>query len=58
VHSSAGWRAEQDAIGEYLDGYGTHQPDKLKAERRRIADALDAEAPGTPAAPVRAAAAS
>jgi phosphoenolpyruvate carboxykinase (GTP) len=55
---NAGWRAEQDAIGEYLDGYGAHQPDKLKAERQRIADALDAEARGGAAAPVRAAAAS
>jgi phosphoenolpyruvate carboxykinase (GTP) len=57
---NAGWRAEQDAIGEYLDGYGSHQPDKLKAERQRIADALDARAPGAGAgaAPIRAAAAS
>jgi phosphoenolpyruvate carboxykinase (GTP) len=52
----AGWRKEQDAIGEYLDGYGTHQPDKLKAERQRVADALDAAAGD--AAPTRAAAAS
>jgi phosphoenolpyruvate carboxykinase (GTP) len=48
---TAGWRAEQDAIGEYLDGYGAHQPDRLKAERQRIAGALDAEAPGAEAAP-------
>jgi phosphoenolpyruvate carboxykinase (GTP) len=52
----AGWRKEQDAIGEYLDGYGTHQPDKLKAERQRVIDALDAGAGD--AAPTRAAAAS
>jgi phosphoenolpyruvate carboxykinase (GTP) len=52
----AGWRKEQDAIGEYLDGYGTHQPDKLKAERQRVVDALDAGAGD--AAPTRAAAAS
>ncbi|MGH8216501.1 MAG: phosphoenolpyruvate carboxykinase domain-containing protein, partial [Rhodanobacteraceae bacterium] len=54
---NAGWRAEQDAIGDYLDSYGAHQPDKLKAERQRIADALDAEA-GAAAPPIRAAAAS
>ncbi|HET9817957.1 MAG TPA: phosphoenolpyruvate carboxykinase (GTP) [Rhodanobacteraceae bacterium] len=52
----AGWRKEQDAIGEYLDGYGPHQPGKLKAERQRVVDALDAGAGG--AAPARAAAAS
>ncbi|MGH8161197.1 MAG: phosphoenolpyruvate carboxykinase domain-containing protein, partial [Gammaproteobacteria bacterium] len=52
----AGWREEQDASGEYLDSYGAHQPDKLKAERKRVADALDAEAGD--AAPARAAAAS
>jgi phosphoenolpyruvate carboxykinase (GTP) len=52
----AGWREEQDAIGKYLDDYGTHQPDKLKAERQRVADELDAEAGD--AAPARAAAVS
>jgi phosphoenolpyruvate carboxykinase (GTP) len=41
---NAGWREEIAAIGEYLNGYGSHQPDPIKAERQRVADALDAQA--------------
>jgi phosphoenolpyruvate carboxykinase (GTP) len=33
----AGWRAEIDAIGEYLQGYGERTPPGLIAEQRRIA---------------------
>ena len=35
-----GWRQEFAGIGEYLDGYGARMPGALKAEQRRIADAL------------------
>jgi phosphoenolpyruvate carboxykinase (GTP) len=35
-----GWRAEIDAIGEYLHGYGERAPARLVAEHRRIADLL------------------
>ncbi|HEY9111957.1 MAG TPA: phosphoenolpyruvate carboxykinase (GTP), partial [Rhodanobacteraceae bacterium] len=47
----AEWRDEQAAIGEYLAAFGSHLPDKLKAEHRRIVDALhtDAEPAATPA---------
>jgi len=38
------WREEETAIGEYLAGYGSHLPGKLKAEWQRIVDALDAAA--------------
>src|SRR6185437_13294119 len=41
---NAEWREEEAAIGEYLAGYGSHLPGKLKAERQRVADALDAAA--------------
>ncbi|GAB3030892.1 phosphoenolpyruvate carboxykinase (GTP) [Oleiagrimonas citrea] len=37
-----GWRDEMVAIGEYLDSYGDRMPAALKAERQRVADALDA----------------
>jgi len=50
------WRDEENAIGEYLAGYGSHLPGKLKAEQQRVAAALGAAAePAT--APVRKAAA-
>jgi phosphoenolpyruvate carboxykinase (GTP) len=35
-----GWQAEIAAIGEYLDGYGDHLPEKLRAEQQRVAEAL------------------
>ncbi|HVU80483.1 MAG TPA: phosphoenolpyruvate carboxykinase (GTP) [Rhodanobacteraceae bacterium] len=53
---NAEWREEEAAIGEYLAGYGSHLPGKLKAEQQRVADALDAAAEPA-AAPVRKAAA-
>ncbi|KGI78722.1 phosphoenolpyruvate carboxykinase (GTP) [Oleiagrimonas soli] len=36
-----GWRDEMVAIGEYLDSYGARMPEALKAERQRVADALE-----------------
>ncbi|HET6586484.1 MAG TPA: phosphoenolpyruvate carboxykinase (GTP) [Oleiagrimonas sp.] len=36
-----GWKQELAAIGEYLDSYGSHCPERLKAEHQRVADALD-----------------
>nr|WP_255783970.1 phosphoenolpyruvate carboxykinase (GTP) [Lysobacter chinensis] len=36
----AGWKAEFDSIGEYLDGYGSRMPQALKAEQQRIAGLL------------------
>ncbi len=35
-----GWRREFEAIGEYLDEYGSRTPAALRAERERIAAAL------------------
>jgi len=35
-----GWTAEIAAIGEYLDGYGSHLPENLRAEQQRVAQAL------------------
>ena len=35
-----GWRAEIEAIGEYLQGYGARTPASLSAEHRRIAELL------------------
>jgi phosphoenolpyruvate carboxykinase (GTP) len=49
---NAEWREEEAAIGEYLAGYGSHLPGKLKAEQQRVAEALDAAAEPA-AAPVR-----
>jgi len=37
-----GWTEELRAIGLYLDGFGERIPAKLKAERTRVSDALDA----------------
>ena len=37
---AAGWRNEVDAIGSYLEGFGTRLPERLKQEQRRIAQAL------------------
>jgi len=51
-----GWQAEMASIGEYLDGYGDHLPEKLRAEQQRVAEALKREA-GESAAPARKAAA-
>jgi phosphoenolpyruvate carboxykinase (GTP) len=36
----AGWRAEFESLGEYLDGYGERVPSALRAEQQRIASAL------------------
>ena len=36
----AGWQAELDSIGEYLDEYGPRMPQALKDEQQRIARAL------------------
>ncbi len=36
----AGWKAEMESIGEYLDSYGERTPHALKAERARIAAQL------------------
>jgi phosphoenolpyruvate carboxykinase (GTP) len=35
-----GWKAEFAGIGDFLDEYGPRMPEALKAEQRRIADAL------------------
>jgi len=53
---TAEWRAEEAAVGEYLAQYGSHLPDRLKAEHQRIVAALNA-ASESAAAPVRKAAA-
>lgn len=37
-----GWIEELNAIGTYLDGYGERMPERLKAERRRVSEALEA----------------
>ncbi|HEX6614296.1 MAG TPA: phosphoenolpyruvate carboxykinase (GTP) [Rhodanobacteraceae bacterium] len=49
------WQAELAAIGEYLDGFGDRLPGQLRAEQRRIAEALKGRE--EPAAPARKAAA-
>ena len=36
----AGWKAEMESIGEYLDSYGERTPHALKAERAKIAAQL------------------
>ncbi len=36
-----GWKKEVADVGEYLDTYGDHCPERLKAERQRVADALE-----------------
>ncbi|TNJ33701.1 phosphoenolpyruvate carboxykinase (GTP) [Arenimonas terrae] len=36
----AGWKAEMESIGEYLDSYGERTPHVLKAERAKIAAQL------------------
>ncbi|HJT98004.1 MAG TPA: phosphoenolpyruvate carboxykinase (GTP) [Rhodanobacteraceae bacterium] len=36
-----GWRNEIASIGEYLDSFGARMPAKLRAEQRRVADAID-----------------
>ncbi|MAF84348.1 MAG: phosphoenolpyruvate carboxykinase (GTP) [Chromatiales bacterium] len=38
---SASWRDEMQAIGKYLQGYGSRLPEKLSAEHRKIAELLD-----------------
>lgn len=35
------WREEVADIGTYLDSFGARMPAKLKAEQRRVADAID-----------------
>jgi phosphoenolpyruvate carboxykinase (GTP) len=37
-----GWSEELRAIGLYLDGFGERMPERLKAERLRVSEALDA----------------
>ncbi|KQY49624.1 phosphoenolpyruvate carboxykinase (GTP) [Lysobacter sp. Root494] len=37
----AGWRAEFESIGEYLDGYGPRMPQLLRKEQQRITEALN-----------------
>ena len=39
---AAQWRRELDSIGEYLDSYGDHLPEVLRAEHRRVAAELAA----------------
>ena len=42
---AAGWQRELVDIGTYLDTYGSHTPECLRAEQRRVAEALAAAAP-------------
>jgi phosphoenolpyruvate carboxykinase (GTP) len=35
------WRAEISEIGAYLDSFGERTPENIKAEQRRVAEALD-----------------
>ncbi len=44
----AEWRDEQAAIGKYLESYGARLPAALKAEHRRIVEALEDEAEPAP----------
>jgi phosphoenolpyruvate carboxykinase (GTP) len=37
-----GWRVEIADIGTYLDSFGSHTPQRLREEQRRVAQALDA----------------
>jgi phosphoenolpyruvate carboxykinase (GTP) len=39
-YDRAGWQAEFEGIGAYLDEYGDRMPAALKAEQQRIAEAL------------------
>ena len=55
---NAEWREEEAAIGEYLAGYGSHLPGKLKAEQQRVADGLEVAAEPAAAPMPKAAAAS
>jgi phosphoenolpyruvate carboxykinase (GTP) len=41
---TAGWQAELEAIGEYLEGFAPRLPERLRQERQRVADALDGDA--------------
>jgi phosphoenolpyruvate carboxykinase (GTP) len=34
------WRAEISEIGAYLDSFGERTPENIKAEQRRVAEAL------------------
>ncbi|SEJ06776.1 phosphoenolpyruvate carboxykinase (GTP) [Frateuria terrea] len=40
---TAGWQAELDAIGAYLDTFGTRLPERLRQEQRRVASGLSAD---------------
>ena len=40
-----GWRAELDAIGEYLDTFGRRTPARLRTEQQRVAEALATATP-------------
>ncbi|NUR23200.1 phosphoenolpyruvate carboxykinase (GTP) [Frateuria sp.] len=39
---TAGWQAELNAIGEYLDSFGARMPRRLRQEQQRVAGALAA----------------
>jgi phosphoenolpyruvate carboxykinase (GTP) len=41
---TAGWQAELDAIGEYLDSFGSRLPKRLREEQQRVASGLSADA--------------
>jgi len=39
----AGWQHELDGIGTYLDSFGARLPGRLRAEQRRVAEAIEAQ---------------
>jgi phosphoenolpyruvate carboxykinase (GTP) len=39
----AGWQAELEAIGEYLESFGPRLPERLRQEQQRVADQLQAD---------------
>ncbi|MFC5436966.1 phosphoenolpyruvate carboxykinase (GTP) [Rhodanobacter umsongensis] len=41
---NAGWQAELSAIGEYLDSFGQHLPERMRQEQQRVARALEDDA--------------
>jgi phosphoenolpyruvate carboxykinase (GTP) len=41
---TAGWQAELEAIGEYLDSFAPRLPERLRQEQQRVASALAADA--------------
>jgi phosphoenolpyruvate carboxykinase (GTP) len=38
---TAAWQAEISEIGDYLDSFGGRTPDALKAEQKRVKEALN-----------------